>query len=90
MNFLIIFLTRRYQRKGVARALLTSAIKWSKIRGFDTLEVSFSEHQDSAREFFLHFEFRLRQMYHKQIVGPAMTLLKYQFGIDLNDFNKEG
>ncbi|GLV39514.1 uncharacterized protein CBL_09600 [Carabus blaptoides fortunei] len=73
----------RYARKGIASALIRSAVKWSRIRGYDTTELSITENQESARELFTSVGFQLRQMYHKQIIGSALTLLKYQFGFDL-------
>lgn len=70
--------TRLYQRKGIASALLDEALKFCHERGYDGVDLITTECHDSAREFYVKKGFDLKQMYHKQIFGSLISILIYE------------
>ncbi|XP_067005240.2 N-acetyltransferase family 8 member 3 [Anabrus simplex] len=77
----------RYQRKGIASALLDEALRFCKTRGYSTVELVTTECHDAARELYLKKGFELKQMYHKQVVGTLITILMYDFTYNLKSRN---
>ncbi|GJQ71946.1 hypothetical protein Trydic_g3055 [Trypoxylus dichotomus] len=69
---------KRYQKKGVAHALVKTVKTWCKDNRYYDLMLAVSECQDNARKLFMNNGFTIKQMYHKQIVGSAISLLMYQ------------
>lgn len=51
--------------------------------GYSTLECTLSEWQEDERDFFDNLGFTTRQIYHKQIIGSTLTVLKTQLTCDL-------
>ncbi|XP_069690206.1 N-acetyltransferase family 8 member 3-like [Periplaneta americana] len=67
----------RYQRKGIASALLDEALRFCMDRGYAAVELVTSECHDAARELYLKKGFELKQMYHKPIVGTVVSIQMY-------------
>ncbi|KAK5641001.1 hypothetical protein RI129_009548 [Pyrocoelia pectoralis] len=80
---------KRYRKKRVGRALVQVAQNWSRSLNYGTVEVGMSECQESARQLFANMGFELRQMYHQQLIGSALTLLIYQLSCDLANIKPE-
>ncbi|CAB3386009.1 Hypothetical predicted protein [Cloeon dipterum] len=68
----------KYRHRGVGTALLSEALSFCRIRGYDEVELVTSECQDTARELCLKQGFDLKQMYHKPVFGPLATVAMYQ------------
>jgi GNAT superfamily N-acetyltransferase len=69
----------KYQRKGIACALVDEALRFCKDKGYSAVELVTSECHDAARELYLKKGFDLKQMYHKPIVGTMVTVQMYVF-----------
>nr|XP_022912852.1 uncharacterized protein LOC111423758 [Onthophagus taurus] len=67
-----------FRRKGVGQNLVQTAEKWCSDNRFHTIMCSMSECQENARKLFMNNRYLLKHMYHKQIIGSALTLLMYQ------------
>lgn len=69
----------KFQRKRVATELLTKASQFCYERGYSSIEVCITECQQEAKEFFLHRDFELEQLYHKRVMGSTAVYTKYLF-----------
>ncbi|PSN53882.1 hypothetical protein C0J52_02412 [Blattella germanica] len=67
----------KYHRKGVASVLLDEALRFCEEKGYSAVELVTSECHDAARELYLKKGFDLKQMYHKPIVGSAVSIQMY-------------
>jgi Predicted acetyltransferase len=67
----------KYQRKGIASVLADEAIRFCNDKGYAAVELVTSECHDAARELYFKKGFELKQMYHKPIVGSAVTIQMY-------------
>lgn len=72
-----------FKRKKVATQLISAASHFCYERGFSSIEACITECQQEAKEFFLHHEFELEQLYHKNIMGSTAVYTKYLFRKDL-------
>ncbi|KAK6622211.1 hypothetical protein RUM44_002018 [Polyplax serrata] len=79
----------KYQQMGIGPALLNEAINFCKNKGYQSIEVVTSECQDGARKLYLQKGFKLRQLYHKSILGPLVQVLMYQFTLAIPTNNAE-
>lgn len=68
----------KYQRRGIATALLNEAVSFCRTSGYSEVELVTSECHDAARELYLSHNFEVKQMYHKPIIGSLITLTMYQ------------
>lgn len=69
----------KYRKIGIAKALLNEAVQFCSERGYSGIELITTEWQDDARNLFMKKSFKLRQMYHKQLISNLVMLLIYQF-----------
>ncbi|XP_075216749.1 N-acetyltransferase family 8 member 3-like [Lycorma delicatula] len=70
--------TRDYQCKGIASALLNEVLKFCHEKNYNGVELVTTECHDVAREFYVKKGFELKQMYHKQLLGSLVTILMYE------------
>ncbi|KAB0794015.1 hypothetical protein PPYR_13635 [Photinus pyralis] len=80
---------KSYRNKRVAHALVQASQRWGRELNYTSVEVALSECQDSARHLFVNMGFELRQMYHQQLIGSALTLLMYQLSCNLCNIKPE-
>lgn len=52
------------------------------------VETVTSECDQDVREVYLKIGFNIRQVYHKQIIGNTLKVMKSQLGIDLHEWNQ--
>ncbi|XP_054278055.1 uncharacterized protein LOC128996653 [Macrosteles quadrilineatus] len=68
----------KYQRMGIAKALLSEALHFCSEKGYQGVELVTTEWHDNARNMYVKKGFQLKQMYHKQLIGSVVTVLIYQ------------
>lgn len=69
---------KKYRRKGIASALVDTALQFCFDHQYKYVELVTTECHDAARELYLNKGFELKQMYHKQIVGSLITVLNFE------------
>ncbi|KAF5290490.1 hypothetical protein FQA39_LY03594 [Lamprigera yunnana] len=74
-----------YRKKRVGYALIQTVQNWCCKQNYEILELAMSECQDAARKLFVDTGFEIKQLYHQQLVGSAVTLLMYQMTCDLRN-----
>lgn len=73
----------KYPCQAVIEGLTQKAIQHSLQQGWNRLETVTTECQDDVREAYSKIGFTIRQVYHKQIVGSSLRVMKSQLGLDL-------
>lgn len=68
----------KYQRKGVASALVNEALQFCSEKDYVGVELVTTECHDNARDLYMKKGFQMKQMYHKQIIGSIVTVLMYE------------
>ncbi|XP_011865570.1 PREDICTED: probable N-acetyltransferase CML3 [Vollenhovia emeryi] len=68
----------RYRRKGIAACLLNEAVQFAIDAGYSCANIVASEYTEEGRELCFKKGFELKQMYHKSILGPHLTILMYE------------
>ncbi|XP_055381477.1 uncharacterized protein LOC129612054 [Condylostylus longicornis] len=73
-----------YSFHKIAEPMLNLITKNCHENGYSSLEVAISEFQEDERDFYDCMGFETRQIYHKQIIGNNLTLMKSQLSFDLH------
>jgi GNAT superfamily N-acetyltransferase len=74
---------QNFKRRKIATELISTASHFCYERGYSSIEACITECQQEAKEFFLHHQFELEQLYHKSIMGSTAVYTKYLFRKDL-------
>ncbi|XP_036323552.1 uncharacterized protein LOC118737258 [Rhagoletis pomonella] len=73
-----------YPFQKVAEPMLNLVSKKCIANGCGSLECTISEWQEEERDFFDNMGFATRQIYHKQIIGSTLTVMKSLLTYDLH------
>lgn len=81
----------KYPFTEIAKHLIIRVLAYAYDNNFFTIETVTSECDESIREVYLKLGFTLRLVYHKQIIGNTLKVMKSQLGIDPLDwhYNRE-
>ncbi|XP_058058077.1 uncharacterized protein LOC131209106 [Anopheles bellator] len=87
------FITRlavspKYGLLPVAEYLILRVLQHASDNSLYALETVTSECDQDVREVYLKIGFNIRQVYHKQIIGNTLKVMKSQLGIDLHEWNQ--
>ncbi|XP_037952798.1 uncharacterized protein LOC119683231 [Teleopsis dalmanni] len=74
---------KQYPFHKIAEPMINLVSKNCFATGYTTLECTISEWQEDERDFFDNLGFATRQIYHKQIIGSSLTVMKTQLTCDL-------
>ncbi|XP_055698425.1 uncharacterized protein LOC129798937 [Phlebotomus papatasi] len=74
----------------LAEALIAHTLDFCKENRFSTLEAVTRECDDDLRDVYTKVGFTMKQIYHKQIIGNSLRIMKAQFGMDLEKWNGYG
>lgn len=77
----------RYRRKGIASFLVNVAVQFAMDEGYSCANTVASEYTEGGRELCLKKGFELKQMYHKPILGPVVTVLMYELTYQIKPGN---
>ncbi|XP_030373999.1 uncharacterized protein LOC115623672 [Scaptodrosophila lebanonensis] len=72
-----------YPHQKIMEPMISLVSKNCVNAGFATLECTVSEWQESERDFYDSLGFATRQIYHKQIIGSSLTVMKTQMTYNL-------
>ncbi|XP_037816194.1 uncharacterized protein LOC119606698 [Lucilia sericata] len=72
-----------YPLQKIAEPMISLVSKNCVQQGYATLECTMSEWQEEERDFYDGLGFLTRQIYHKQIIGSSLTVMKTQLTYDL-------
>ncbi|TMW43773.1 hypothetical protein DOY81_011147 [Sarcophaga bullata] len=72
-----------YPLQKIAEPMISIVSKNCVQQGYSTLECTMSEWQEEERDFYDGLGFLTRQIYHKQIIGSSLTVMKTQLTYDL-------
>lgn len=78
----------KYPFKEIAEHLIIRALENAFDNQLFTIETVTSECDESIREVYLKLGFTLRLVYHKQIIGNTLKVMKSQLGIDPFEWNQ--
>uniref|UniRef100_A0A336MLC1 CSON002342 protein n=2 Tax=Culicoides sonorensis TaxID=179676 RepID=A0A336MLC1_CULSO len=73
----------KYPYSDIVEGLTKKAIQHSASQGWGRLETVTTECQDEVRESYSKLGFTIRQVYHRQIVGSSLRVMKTQLGLDV-------
>ncbi|XP_059610065.1 uncharacterized protein LOC132257243 isoform X2 [Phlebotomus argentipes] len=74
----------------LGEALIAHVLDFCRDNRFSTVEGVTRECDDDLRDVYTKLGFTMKQVYHKQIVGNSLRIMKAQFGIDLEKWNGYG
>lgn len=74
----------KYSFLKVGEQLIKMVAKNSGKNGYATLECAISEWQEDERDFYDFMGFATRQIYHKQIIGNTLCVMKSNLTYELN------
>lgn len=77
---------RNYPFHQIAEGLVNKVIQYGVREHWENIEGTTTECQDDVREVYAKVGFNIRQVYHKQIVGSSLRVMKSQLGIDINQY----
>lgn len=70
----------------IAQKLVTKVIHHACENNLYSCETVTSECHEGPREMLLKLGFSIRQIYHKQIIGTTLRIMKAQMGLDLDNY----
>ncbi|EDW81647.1 uncharacterized protein Dwil_GK12187 [Drosophila willistoni] len=76
-------LAPNYPHEKIMGPMLGLVVKNCLNGGYATLECTISEWQENERDFYDNMGFATRQIYHKQIIGSTVTVMKTQMTYSL-------
>uniref|UniRef100_A0A182JFH7 N-acetyltransferase domain-containing protein n=1 Tax=Anopheles atroparvus TaxID=41427 RepID=A0A182JFH7_ANOAO len=87
------FITRlavspKYALSPVTDYLIQRVLQHATDSQLYAVETVTSECDQDVREIYLKIGFNIRQVYHKQIIGNTLKVMKSQLGIDLHEWNQ--
>lgn len=87
------FITRlavspKYGLTPVTEYLIQRVLQYASDSQLYAIETVTSECDQDVREIYLKIGFNIRQVYHKQIIGNTLKVMKSQLGIDLHEWNQ--
>lgn len=87
------FITRlaispKYGLTPVTEYLIQRVLQHASDSQLYAVETVTSECDQDVREIYLKIGFNIRQVYHKQIIGNTLKVMKSQLGIDLHEWNQ--
>ncbi|XP_015116199.1 probable N-acetyltransferase CML6 [Diachasma alloeum] len=82
-----LFVEEKYRRKGIGSALLSTALQFAIDEGYSCADLVTSEYAEGGRELCFKKGFELKQMYHKQIIGPMVSYLLYELTYQIKEEN---
>ncbi|KFB46844.1 AGAP002285-PA-like protein [Anopheles sinensis] len=87
------FITRlavspKYGLSPVTDYLIQRVLQHASDSQLYAIETVTSECDQDVREIYLKIGFNIRQVYHKQIIGNTLKVMKSQLGIDLHEWNQ--
>ncbi|GAB0088383.1 uncharacterized protein DMENIID0001_027880 [Sergentomyia squamirostris] len=74
----------------LGEALMAHVLDFCKENRFVTVEGVTRECDEDLRDVYTKIGFTMKQIYHKQIVRNSLTIMKAQFGMDLEKWNGYG
>lgn len=77
---------RNYPFYPIAEGLVNKVLHHAVHVRWENIEVTTTECQDEVREVYSKLGFNIRQVYHKQIVGSSLRVMKSQLGLDMNQY----
>ncbi|XP_063705005.1 uncharacterized protein LOC134834315 [Culicoides brevitarsis] len=77
---------RKYPYDKVVEGLTRRAIQHCPSQGWYRLETVATECQDEVRESYAKLGFNIYQVYHRQIVGSSLSVMKTHLGLDVAKF----
>lgn len=77
----------RYRRKGIAAFLLKVAVQFAMDERYSCVNIVASEYTEAGRELCLKKGFELKQMYHKPVFGPLVSVLMYELTYQIKPGN---
>lgn len=75
-----------YPYNKIGYHLITTALNHAYENNLYSCETVTTECHEDFRELLLKMGFTIRQIYHKQIVGNSLRVMKAQMGIDLENW----
>ncbi|XP_062536442.1 uncharacterized protein LOC134205309 [Armigeres subalbatus] len=78
----------KYPFREIAEHLIIRVLENAYDNQLFTIETATSECDESIREVYLKLGFTLRLVYHKQIIGNTLKIMKSQLGIDPFEWNQ--
>ncbi|XP_055616073.1 uncharacterized protein LOC129762113 [Toxorhynchites rutilus septentrionalis] len=78
----------KYPFREIAEQLIVRVLANASDNQLSTVETVTSECDDGIREVYLKLGFTLRLVYHKQIIGNTLKIMKCQIGIDPSMWNQ--
>ncbi|XP_011307947.1 uncharacterized protein [Fopius arisanus] len=78
---------KKYRRKGVGSLLLSIALQFAIDEGYSCADLVTSEYAEGGRELCFKKGFELKQMYHKQVIGPMFSYLLYELTYQIKEEN---
>ncbi|XP_030562995.1 uncharacterized protein LOC115764221 [Drosophila novamexicana] len=76
-------IAKLYPHKKIMEPMISIVSKNCVNAGYASLECTISEWQESERDFYDDLGFVTRQIYHKQIIGSSVTVMKTQLTYNL-------
>ncbi|KAK0167020.1 hypothetical protein PV327_004472 [Microctonus hyperodae] len=74
---------KNYQQKGVGSCLLSTAVQFAIDEGYSCADLIFTEYNENYRKLYNKKGFELKQMYHKPIIGPIVSVLIYELSYQI-------
>ncbi|XP_014089789.2 uncharacterized protein [Bactrocera oleae] len=74
----------KFRKKRIAEPMLNLVSKKCVANGCSSLECTISEWQEEERDFYDNMGFVTRQIYHKQIIGSSLTVMKTLLTYDIH------
>ncbi|XP_063988262.1 N-acetyltransferase family 8 member 3-like [Diachasmimorpha longicaudata] len=82
-----LYVEEKYRRKGIGTLLLSTALHFAINEGYSCADLLVSEYAEGGRELCSKSGFDLKQMYHRQVVGPMVNYLLYELTYQIKDEN---
>lgn len=76
-------IAKNYPHQKIMEPMISLVSKNCVTAGYASLECTISEWQENERDFYDDLGFVTRQIYHKQIVGSSLTVMKTQLTYNL-------